>query len=328
MSSVTVDMEVRTYFAALEKLLDDLPEDDQSELLEDLEQHLSEVAAEADGSLEERLGPPEAYAAELRASAGLPARDMRARRRLAERIRHSSIGKAWELPVVQSVRRFLPELRPGWWVLRGYLGVLALDFVLYHHGYSSVFPIPYFGGSQVIGLLAIIAAVFASIQLGRRSREPRLRIVSIAANIAGAITFLAVMTAYIGPSYGEDPAAFEIGFSGFLQHSDGTPISNICAYDSKLRPLDRVLLFDQHGRPIDNVAEPEVWAEYGNPLAKKLDRMAFPNTYPREQIVQNPQTGETRVFECPSLRRSDDPGAEKKASDGAEKKASKEDKGD
>ena len=51
--------------------LGDLPRKQRDELLEDLQQHLAEVGAEGEGSLTDQLGPPEAYAAELRSAARL-----------------------------------------------------------------------------------------------------------------------------------------------------------------------------------------------------------------------------------------------------------------
>lgn len=75
MSTTTADAEVRNYIEAVRAHLDYLPEDDRDELLEDLEEHLHEVAAEDDGTLEQRLGPPGLYAEELRVSAGLASGD-------------------------------------------------------------------------------------------------------------------------------------------------------------------------------------------------------------------------------------------------------------
>src|SRR5688500_59282 len=63
--------EITRYVAAVRAALADLPPHERDELLEDLPEHLAEVVAEDDGSLRDRLGPPESYAAELRASAGL-----------------------------------------------------------------------------------------------------------------------------------------------------------------------------------------------------------------------------------------------------------------
>ncbi len=65
--------QVARHATAVRAAFADLAGPDRELLLEDLEDHLQEVAAEAGGPLSERLGRPEAYAAELRASAGLPA---------------------------------------------------------------------------------------------------------------------------------------------------------------------------------------------------------------------------------------------------------------
>ena len=308
MTPTTVDTEVRSYLADVERCLDDLPEEDRQELLEDLEQHLTEVAAEDEGSLAERLGPPDVYAAELRASAGLPARDATSSTSRATAIRRR-VATWLEIPWVRSLRGLLVELRPGWWVLRGYLGVLAVDAVFFRYGVNnSVFPIPSFGGSQAIGLVVVVIAMFVSVQLGRRSREPFLRAVSILANIAGAITFFAVMTAYVGPSSYVEPASFEIGPPGFLVHGDGSPISNVCAYDSKLRPLKNVLLYDQDGRPIVDMAPNKFSNEIMGEVVPPGPSSArdFGNVYPREQMTVDPMTGELRPFACPTLEGSKD----------------------
>ena len=68
--------EAQDYLAAVEHELADLPADDRSALLEDLALHLDALAAEDDDDrpMSVRLGAPAAYAADLRAAAGLPAR--------------------------------------------------------------------------------------------------------------------------------------------------------------------------------------------------------------------------------------------------------------
>ncbi|RGA00278.1 hypothetical protein DI270_035560, partial [Microbispora triticiradicis] len=60
----------KAYADAVREALADLPPEDRETLLEDLHDHISEVAAEPGLSLEDRLGAPEAYAAELRAAYG------------------------------------------------------------------------------------------------------------------------------------------------------------------------------------------------------------------------------------------------------------------
>ncbi|RIQ20313.1 HAAS signaling domain-containing protein [Jiangella rhizosphaerae] len=68
---------VATYVAAVREELGDLPADELAEIAEDVRDHLDHVAAEYGddvtvGVLIDRLGAPAAYAAELRAAAGLP----------------------------------------------------------------------------------------------------------------------------------------------------------------------------------------------------------------------------------------------------------------
>ncbi len=65
---------------AVRAALSDLPAPARDQLLADLEDHLAEVAAESEQSLTERLGAPEAYAAELRAAYGAAPGRRRSRR--------------------------------------------------------------------------------------------------------------------------------------------------------------------------------------------------------------------------------------------------------
>ncbi len=70
------------YAAAVRGALSDLPAPARDQLLADLEDHLAEVAAESEQSLTDRLGTPEAYAAELRAAYGAAPGRRRSRRPL------------------------------------------------------------------------------------------------------------------------------------------------------------------------------------------------------------------------------------------------------
>ena len=57
--------DIAAYAAAIRAELAGLAPAERDTLLEDLEDHLAEVAAESGAPLAERLGPPAAYAAEL-----------------------------------------------------------------------------------------------------------------------------------------------------------------------------------------------------------------------------------------------------------------------
>jgi hypothetical protein len=279
--------------------LDDLPEEDRDELLEDLEEHLLEVAAEDDGTLEQRLGPPASYAEELRASAGLPSRDQtlarRPGQRLADKLTRSRMWSAGarlaESSQFRSFRAFVKELAPGWWVLRGYLGVVALAQIT--GGVSNDdFPIPY-GGT---GILLVAGAILVSVWLGRRGQQGRKgRVLSIALSIAVAVIASGALAGWDSGAYAyyeEQPP-----FTGYLSHADGTAIANICPYSSDGKLLSTVLLFDQGGRPIVNTVP-------GLPDGRELERPGptILNAYPQALSVvdgyvdvPDPLTGTTHV---------------------------------
>src|SRR5262245_27801142 len=73
MSTAPAESQISDYLGRVRAALADLPTDARDELIEDLPDHLAEVLAEDAGTLTERLGEPEAYAAELRAAAGMAA---------------------------------------------------------------------------------------------------------------------------------------------------------------------------------------------------------------------------------------------------------------
>ena len=201
-----------------------------------------------------RLGPPADYAAELRRSAGLadavPAAGKPWRAELAQRLDRLHGSR----PVV-AVAEFLPELRPAWWVVRAWGGLLAVDAIFFGHG---SLPVPTLGLSPLLGLALTGAAVTWSVRRGLRARanpatgRPLLPVLVNGALAAlTVVAFLAladrpdsaVASDYVGPG------------SSTLAHEDGTPITNIQPFSSTGEPLTGVLLYDQDGRPIDNLAD-------------------------------------------------------------------------
>ncbi len=289
MSTPTIDLNVKNYITAVRAELDDLEPDVRDDLLEDLEAHLHEVAAEADGSLEDRLGPASAYAAELRASAGLPVRGERVGfvRRLEGRLH--AIGS---MPGMDRVSAYARELRPGWWLMRAYLFVASAD-ILWTYSATTQLPLPSFGGNVVFGIFAIVGVAVVSVELGRASTTHRwARRLSIVASAIVVVMTIAA-AAEIHDRLSAGVASPEEGYVsyGTLTHPDGAPIANICPYSSDGQPLSDVLLFDQDGRPISN------------PNLDELSRRRVANLYPYEQQTVDPETGATQPFKCPTLRR-------------------------
>jgi hypothetical protein len=300
-----VDHQVARYAAAVRGAFADLPGPRRELLLEDLEDHLLEVAAEAGGPLTERLGQPEAYAAELRASAGLaPVAAGAARPRgagpwLRETWGAVQLRRLWGTasthPAGRAVLEFLPELRPAWWVLRGYLAVQALSVAVSYlaadlGGLS--FPVPQLSGSRVLGLLATAAAVAGSVALGRRG--PTRRGLVVLGNL-GLSLFAVAMLLELGASEAYDDQyhpEYVTTYSGPVSglRADGKEISNLFPFDEDGKPLKNVYLVDQDGDPVvathnDNeLLEPEQLVDGNGDLIE--------NRYPQHQQQLDQATGE------------------------------------
>src|SRR5438128_9349956 len=235
---------VSTYAASVRAALSDLPPDQAEVLLEDLEDHLREIAADAGGPLAERLGPPEQYAQELRAAYGA---GHAGGRRQDPSLRHlrRAVARVTASAWYGQVRAFLPELRPAWWVLRAYLVVLVLTAA-----FSPTYnlrPIPNPFSSR--GLLEIIAAAIAivlSIRLGRRNRPVAKggRLLAIGANLVIALLAVPVLA-----SMGTFPSFAMVESGGSGQSVQEQPlimpngvVTNIYPYSRDGKPLTDVLL--------------------------------------------------------------------------------------
>ena len=284
--------DVAAYASAIRAALSDLTPEQTEVLLEDLEDHLREVASEAGGPLAERLGPPERYAQELRAAYGATraggTRQDPALRDLRLAVR-AVTASAWFM----QVRAFLPELRPAWWVLRAYIVVLLLTEAFSRN--YNLRPIPNPFSSR--GLLEIVAAAIAivvSVRLGRRNRAlaNRGRLLAIGANVLIALIAIPVL-ARMGtfPSY----SMVESSGSGQSQQliMPSGVVTNIYAYSRDGKPLTDVLLYDQEGRPLTTGSQVgDVTTEY--PLGS--DGQPIANAYPlRQQHLNGDQVSVPRV---------------------------------
>jgi hypothetical protein len=293
---MTTDTETRAdaYLAAVRRHLGSLTDDERDDLLDDLTAHVHQVAADDDRPLEESLGPPDAFAAELLASAGLAPEPLAPRTGLVTRTR------AWVDAAVDAVRRqpagravldFLPELRPAWWVARGWLVVYLLTLPANSNDLSS-FPFPEILGSWVVGGMVAAGGAVLSVRLARRQRPTRWVWVVNAAAILAAVLLAGDLkdrqVIFIDDSgSGEYSEGLAFVPEPGLQHSDGSSITNVYAYDANGQPLDRVRLYDQDGRPIE--ASPG-YDSQGLPLATEPvpgpDGLDVTNAYPRHQSTK------------------------------------------
>jgi hypothetical protein len=259
--NLTAQDEIAVYVEGVRQALGGLPAEVRDELLEDLPEHLAEVLAEGGGSLHERLGPPDAYAAELSASAGHvagspPPRGEQSRVTEAaarHRARISALLHRADVrvgPVLGYPRasEFLGLLRPAWWVLRGYLAAMAVAFML--TGYSeSLGLLPRVDGDDFSAILLLALGVLGSIWLGRAGlparRWPRrfLRFGTAYLVLFAVVGFFEVDSAAQRDHYDE------VGYlGGESRYSD---VRDVFVYDEQGRLLEGVRLYDQEGRQID-----------------------------------------------------------------------------
>jgi hypothetical protein len=290
--------QAQDYLAAVEHELADLPVDDRSALLEDLALHLDALTAEDDDrAIDVRLGAPAAYAAELRAAAGLPARGAGSRPvvpGLRERLDAVRASGAFQraLPALREIRRLLVELRPAWWVLRGYLLVLV-PCLLERDGVRD-FPVPAPLGSDELGFVLVVAAVVGSVALGRRKVPRAVGALLVAGGVVLAVTTLVLWqdAAASGMTRGY-PAptsaapAFQQPDETYPLLSRHGPVTNVLPYAADGTPLEGVLLFDQDGRPLQ-VGFQQWWEDrcarvLDQPLAE--DGMAVPYSYPQSYVL-------------------------------------------
>lgn len=297
MNAPVVATDVDSYIADVERYLDDLPDEDRRELIEDVREHVTEVAAEDEGTLVDRLGPPERYAAELRASAGLPSyvprEQLSATDRLRRRLERSPLAALTNSAPVRYVRGFAPELRPAWWVVRGYLAAVVIDRIFFTPNVvTGGLPTPRLGDSLLLGVALIAVCVGVSILAGRAAaRKQRWLGLAVAVNIAIVALFVGAL-----PGEAEVPTAsvrmVDAEPFGFLQHEDGAPITHICAYDEDGKRMKNVQLYDQHGRPIAGSA-----GERLDLLKRKLEVQREVRPFIEEKMLRADEGAEE--FECP-----------------------------
>ncbi|MFI1192112.1 HAAS signaling domain-containing protein [Micromonospora sp. NPDC020750] len=245
-----MEQEIADYVTRVRAALADLPPTVRDELTEDLAEHLAEVAAEGDGPLAERLGMPEAYAAELRTAAGAggPAAARNLDQRAAAvaswsraRLRATDLRLG---PILgyATASEYLRLLRPAWWVLRGYLAAMLITVITTG---APIGLLPRLGGSTLAALLLLAVCVVASVWLGRRTpvlgRWPRIAL--------RAGTAILAVFAFAGFVDADDRLGWNE--SGYQPTSEQVPyVRDVFVYDSEGRLVENARLFDQDGNPI------------------------------------------------------------------------------
>ncbi len=246
--------QARLYYDRVVAALADLAFDVRRDLVEDLPDHLaevaSEIAAEGSGSLRDRLGEPEAYALELRAAAGLEAgtvatgtvaTDLAQRLRRASELADRLDLRAGQLVGYPRLLDLLRALRPGWWVLRGWLVAELLAGTHDRASWSGF--VPDLGGNRLLGLVVTLALIAASVAFGRRSLglAAWARRTVATASVLLALWGIGVLASNVGGT----AYAYSGPDQGYTQpFSD---VTDVYVYDRAGRLVDGARLFDQNG---------------------------------------------------------------------------------
>jgi len=276
--------DVASYASAVRAALAPLPDAERESLLEDLENHLAEVASESDLSLQDRLGTPEDYAAELRSAYGAGNEAANTGRHRPLRNRTAALLKtvSGNLPY-PDLRARLPELRPGWWVLRAYLAVLVLAFLF--RGGTNLGPMPNpFTSGGLLQIVATVVAIWISVRLGRRAMPANrgLRGAVIAVNVAIGLLALPVLASM---GTGSNGYSYDYSSDPYVSAASAGSypgVTNIYPYSKDGKLLKDVLLYDQDGRPLipdktDIVIE----------VPNGADGLPIPNAYPLSERQPN-----------------------------------------
>ena len=242
MTNDTMSAAVRDYVMQVRTALADLPAEDVEEFTTGMEADLAERLAEpGEGTLGDRLGTPEVYAAELRSAAGLPQRVAIVPTRVSagERI---SAGWSRLSGQVLAAAPWLSDLRPLWWAVRGFT--------------LAAVPMWIMGGPTVFyGMIGSILSVVLGLLVGQGVlRGGWIASVRVIGNVAAVLLLPIAFVVLVDRApissdvYGANPQASYGPGAGLT--NDGEQVGNLYAYDETGRRIDKVRLLDQNGRAV------------------------------------------------------------------------------
>jgi uncharacterized membrane protein len=247
--------ELEAYLAEVRAALSDLPEDERADLLAEVQASLVEAVGEGDRTIAS-LGPPGAFAAELRSSAGLGEHAAPAAVSPAgAAVLRSRLLELGQRPVVQATVRLARELAPAWWLVRGCLLVAAFAAAT-GASWSIAHPwLPHLPSARATAFW-LVAAIVASFALGLRTRGRASAGVVVAVLAIDIVALLAIVPVERhvrdSPSagaLGAPPVVFVPQVQPGLQ-LDGQQVTNIYPYSRNGKLMHDVQLFTDTGLPI------------------------------------------------------------------------------
>lgn len=327
---------VRGYAEAVRLHLADLGPEVSDDLTDGLEADLAEALADATPAtapgpgddvaldLAAHFGPAAVYAADLRAAAGLPPAGRPRRRRTGTRasagaamaVVRSRWREQWRpvtsTPQWAALRGLGRDLRPVWWVARGWVVGAWLNALF---GSETLLLVP----TEVSDVVLPLLAVLVSVQWGRRRWLPWTwmpRAVVVVSLFALLLTPTLLDHTRRGVLYGTTGTqysdTYKQGYDDATQAQyayddggmpgddgvwvDGMQVSNLFAYDANGDPIKDVQLFDDRGRPvrtITQVGSAQPWAVpdvdggwYFRPATATDGRERW-NVYPLSAVPEN-----------------------------------------
>lgn len=249
MTTAQTTSRAQTYLDRVRGLLDDLPEEERAELVQDLAAHLEELEPDR---IETEMGTPEAFVAEFRSTAGLDREEAARAGRSVERVRER-VHRLRRHPYVALVARAWPEMRPVWVGVRGWLAI-AVFAVLNGHGTAFTnFPVPRVEDSSVWGVVAVIVATVVSVRIERSAVQGRrgARVANTGLNLV--VAALLVGSLVSGVLYTPQGTWRQINErEQWLRDTvDEVLPRDLIATSPDGTRLDTVLLYDEHGRPFE-----------------------------------------------------------------------------
>lgn len=227
--------------------------------------------------LTRRFGPAAAYAAELRAAAGLEpagpppaARPRRWRGRLARRMgatrtrvlelasgARQALAPVLATPLGRRVVTSLVALRPLWWVVRGWVWFVLGASVLWARYHPLGFYVPMTVGTWLLLAALVVLSIATGRGLGGQRRWVRggfaaLNVVAVLALPSTLSNFDNELRRELlsgGTEYVEVPVYEQVPVVDGV-YVDGMLVSNLFVYDADGDPLERVQIFDDRGRPV------------------------------------------------------------------------------
>jgi uncharacterized membrane protein len=246
--------EIEAYLAAVRAALSDIPEEERADLLAEVEASLGEAVGAGERPIAS-LGPPEEFAAELRASAGLGEQTPPVAGRSGLDTLRAAAARLGRHPALQTTVGLARELAPAWWLVRGCLVVAAFAAAT-GASWSIAHPwLPHLPSARATAFWLVLAIV-GSFALGLRTRGRVGAGVLVAMLAIDVVALLAVVP--VERHIRDSPSADALGVPSVVYvpqqlpglRLDGQAVQNVYPYSRTGKLLHDVQLYTEGGVPI------------------------------------------------------------------------------